>query len=163
MIVLSLYLLSTAPISRATSLPTVVLESENNGVFQYGIDSAVNILAGQGVTLTGLSGVTGASVVGAISQCMLPSSFSSTSATFVVGYGFYNCATNGPFLPDQGFVVDSSVQTTGLVDWALQLSSGQILTGTVEGPVGTVPEPSTLLLLAAALPIFAVLRRRHSV
>jgi hypothetical protein len=169
MIVSSLNLLVTAQIARADSSPAVVLESVNNGAFQYGIDSAVTILVGQGVTLTGLSGVTGTSVIGSISQCMLPSSFTSTSATFVVGDGFGSCETFGPFLPDEGFVIDSSVHTTGPVDWALQISIGpdvgEILTGSVEGPVGTaaMPEPSTLLLLGAALPAFAVLRRKHRV
>jgi hypothetical protein len=157
------FLFAAAHAVRADS--SVTLESANNGVFLYGITSGVTILAGQGVTLDGMSGVTSTSVIGSISQCMVPSSFSSSSATFVVGNGFTSCTTFGPFSPDEGFVVDSSVHSLDTINWSLQISVlpgvGEILTGTTQGPAGgpTVPEPSVLLLLGSALPVLFLLRR----
>jgi hypothetical protein len=131
-IVCFVFLFAAAQAVRADS--SVTLESANNGVFLYGLTSTVTILAGQGVTLDGLSAVTSTSVVGNVSNCMVASSFTSSSATFVAGNGFSGCTTPAPFTSNEGFVVDSSVHNLGSVNWPLQISVapgvGEILTGT---------------------------------
>jgi hypothetical protein len=123
-IVCFVFLSAAAQAVRADS--SVTLESANNGVFLYGLTSTVTILAGQGVTST--------SVVGNVGNCMVASSFTSSSATFVDGNGFTSCTTPPPFTSNEGFVVDSSVHNLGSVNWTLQISVapgvGEILTGT---------------------------------
>jgi hypothetical protein len=47
----------------------------------------------------------------------------------------------------------------GLIDWSIQTST-DTFTGTVEGPVASTPEPTTLMPLALEMASLAVFRRK---
>jgi hypothetical protein len=137
---------------------SIVLNSQSGGVYDYELvtGAGYNLPANPtGITLTGLSGVTGASVTGALAGpgdnggCQLQvSGFTSGSVT--VAQNGQNCAFSGG--ETLGFlVVDSSVITDGTVNYAVGGGQG---TGTVQGPVAavtTTPEPSSLILLGTGL------------
>jgi hypothetical protein len=130
----------------------VVLESASGGVYEYDILLGSNELFDYGsIDLTGLFGVTGASVadgIGAFSSAS--ASFTPTSATFVINQSIFNQGAGGPF---GTMIVDSTVLTEGTVDYTIH-SNGFDVPGTVLGPVpgnpnGGVPEPSTWALMLA--------------
>jgi hypothetical protein len=108
-------LLATASSAPADSA-SIVLTSASNGEFDYVLNAPLpgtTFLYGQGVTFTGLSGITSASVVGNFSQCLTVTSLSSTSVTFLetVFSGF--CTA---FDPNEDFVNDSAVHNLGTVE-----------------------------------------------
>jgi hypothetical protein len=147
----------------------IVLESQSGGVFDYelsvpsGIDFSSNTAA---IVLSGLSGVTGATVSGdlaancgvAISIFLVPS-FTSTSVTLTTGDGV--CLTSAGTLGTLS--VTSSVTTTGTVNYALNTETNGTESGTVQGPVASAaPEPATLPTLVTALATFVFVRRRKT-
>jgi hypothetical protein len=105
---------------------------------------------GQTITLSGLSGVTGASATDplALFGAFTVSSFTPTSVVFA--FTLSSNGTLGPFTSSTTLgtlVVDSSVLTTGAVDYSMETSSGTF-SGTVDGPVATaVPEASTWAMM----------------
>lgn len=102
---------------------------------------------GTAFTLTGLSGVTGASTV-AFSD--ITASFTNTSATFTVTNG--SSVGFGPGIFTDFFTVQSSVLTLGTAQFSIPTTPAT--TGSVQGPVAAVavtPEPSSLLLLSTGL------------
>jgi hypothetical protein len=75
----------------------------------------------------------------------LTESFTSTSVTFTAGESVtFSAGAGGTF---GTFVVDSSVLTTGAVDYSFETSNIGTFTGTVDGPVAAVPEPSTWAMM----------------
>jgi hypothetical protein len=131
------------------SAAVITLTSSGGGVYDYGIalsgGEIVTFDTGQAITLSGLSGVTGASVTDTLALFgeFKVSSFTPTSV--VLTHTLSSPATIGPFSGPVTFgtlVVDSSVLTTGAVDYSIETSSGTF-TGTVDGPATTaVPEAS---------------------
>jgi hypothetical protein len=130
----------------------VVLDSASGGVYKYDILLGANESFFYGtLDITGLSGVTGASVaddIGAFSSAS--ASFTPTSATFVINQSIFNQGSAAPF---GTMIVDSSVLTEGAVDYTIH-SNGFDVPGTVLGPFagnpnGNVPEPSTWALMVA--------------
>jgi hypothetical protein len=143
----------------ATSL---FLMSQGGGTYEYQleVDSNTDVAFGNGATieLTGLSGVTGASVLTGnpdnLSSCFDGTTpiVTPTSVTFTAG----TCSPiqGGAGSPqDYGTLqVTSSITTPGTVDYSLDTSNGGTLTGTAQGPVGSaVPEPATWSTAVLAL------------
>src|SRR5258708_634997 len=160
-----LLLVLAAPRPTQADSASIVLASASNGVFDYVLNApstGTTFLNGQGVTFTGLSGVISASVICNLSMCFTVTSPASSSVTFeqtrFPGFCTY-------FGPNQGFVLDSPVNTLGTVDWSMQISVGngvEALTGMVPGPAGpsAVSEPSSLAFLGSALTGLLAVKRR---
>src|SRR5215469_13920811 len=116
----------------------ITLESSSGGVYDYGItvDAQSQLLFSPNdtITLSGLSGVTGASTSGNLGA-FFSGSFTPTSATFVdccsVDLNNSGTGNNTPFTFGT-LVVDSSVLTLGTVNYSAETSGGT-LTGTVQG------------------------------
>jgi hypothetical protein len=124
---------------------------------------------GQTVTISGLSGVTGASVGGVLASAFTVESFTPTSATFQMdetgctgAQAGRPCEITVTGNSTGDFIVDSTVDTLGMVDWSAQTENQGALSGTVEGPVGSVPapEPSSLGLILLGIGLVFVLRKR---
>jgi PEP-CTERM motif len=144
------------------SAAVITFTSSSGGVYDYGMlvssGESVTFHAGDSIVLSGLSGVTGASVSAVMLASGFTASFTSTSATFTEMTGF---ATDFVGLGTyQSLVVDSSVLTTGTVNYNIQNNT---FTGTVDGPVAAVPEPSTwAMMILGFLGIGYVAYRRKS-
>lgn len=162
--------------------------NSNNIVYSYGLTTTctsgsggagagrsptcteLDFRLGQTVTLSGLSGVTGASVGGALASAFTVEGFTPTSVTFQMD--LTDCSQSGAGagrpceisvsgLITGDFDVDSTVNTGGTIDWSAQTFNPGALSGTAEGPVGSVPapEPSSLLLLLAGAGLLFAMRK----
>ena len=147
----------SAGTARADSL---TLTAQSGGQYDYGVQLEPNhglvILAGDQITLTGLFGVTSASVLAGLSFAYSTVITTPMSVTIV---------DTTPFVLDPVPVsqtisvlrVTSSALTSGLVDYEFQTGSEGTVSGTVLGPAGTVPEPGGLTGAAAVLAAFLAL------
>ena len=155
----------SAPNAHADSF-SLSLVSSGGGIYDYGITvpgfSAAIFDANQTITLTGLSGVTGASVSGVLFDGDFRASFTSTSVTFdqTNGFALLN-PVSVPFTFGV-FLVDSTAPL-GTVNWSGQAASGTF-SGTVGGPVAGVatPEPSSVALMLLGVGLVFVMRKRNS-
>jgi len=122
---------------------SIVLISHGAGTFDYGLSvpsgSRVDFFTGQNFSLTGLSGVTGATVSGGFLPCFT-ASFTSSSVTVTQTIPNTSCGFIGPTTVSTLEV--SSLAPLGTVDFAIQVAQGNF-SGAVGGPA--VPEPSSLL------------------
>ena len=139
---------------------SITLQSSAGGVYDYGVTvppgTDLVITTGQTITLSGLSGVTGASVADLFATIAIPFSVQSFTPSQVV-----YVAENNNSLPNSmggapatfgTLVVDSSVLTLGTVHFSMQTFTEGTVIGTVAGPVAaSVPEPASLVLLGTAL------------
>ena len=112
---------------------------------------SVSFFSGDGISLSLMNGVTGASVPSASTLYLafggaLGATSTPTTADYILGND--EAYFTGPFTAGT-LEVDSSILTLGTIDYSIQTEQG-LFTGTAEGPVGavaTTPEPSSLALL----------------
>jgi hypothetical protein len=156
---------------RASRADSIVLTSPGPGVYGYGIEldsgsPGIMAVMGGSLTLTGLFGVTGASVAPNLG---FTATFTSTSATFTeTGSGAATPSNPGstPVILPDFFFVDSADTTIGNISYVAVTSNQGVLSGTVLGPVAppsAVPEPSSLVLAGSGLLGLAGIARRKFV
>lgn len=140
----------------------MTLTSSSGGVYDYGLTVDAGEIAGfnngQTITLSGLSGVTGASILpSSLGSYFTVSSVTSTSVVIAQTLVAFNASYNNEFGTSPFTVgtleVDSTVLTTGPIDFSIE-TSGTTFTGTVDGPVALTAEPGSLALFTLALVIF---------
>lgn len=148
---------SLAPLPAAS----ITLLSQSAGIFDYAFTlnqgETVAILQNQTIQFTGLSGVTFAE--GFIAFSNYSGTNTPTTATFTkVAIGADTFVVPGGY---GTLRIRSTVGTTGLVNYAINTSTGAI-TGQVLGPVAAaVPEPAPCALLSCSLAALWVVRRHR--
>ena len=147
---------------------TITLTSSSGGIYDYVVTitpgETLSLQFGDTITLSGLSGVTGASTIFNPALCFVSvSTFTSSSVVFEEDNGCV--ADNGTAFPIAAtgtLVVDSSVLTTGPVNFAMETGNEGTVTGSTIGPVSTVPEPPSLILLEAVMMGLVASRHRFA-
>jgi hypothetical protein len=141
----------------ADTVDRLVLLSQNGGQYDYGIQLAPNhglvFTADDQIVLSGLAGVTGASVLPSLNLCF---SAVTTTAASVTTISSRPCPVFDP--TPTGVIIEalrvfSSVLTTAPVSYEIETGNEGTLSGTVAGPA-IVPEPAVGLLTISGLIVF---------
>jgi hypothetical protein len=160
---------STAVVLGGISLSTayadmLVLAAQSGGEYDYGIQLDANhglvVDVGDQITLSGLSGVTAATVLPGLSFAYSSGSITSNSVTIVATTAFVLDPIPASHVISV-LQVSSLSPNTDLVDYQVQTGSG-VLEGTVLGPVATVPEPGEFPTLFAVAAVFVLKRAPNS-
>jgi hypothetical protein len=163
------YELSTAVALGCVSLGTahadmLVLTGQEGGQYDYGIQLDPNhglvVRLGDQITLSGLSGITAATILPGLSFAYSLASMTANSLTII---------DTTPFVLDpiptsqviSAFQVSSLAPNTGFLEYQVQIGSGAVLGGAVLGPVAAVPEPREFLVFFAIAAFFALKRSRR--
>jgi hypothetical protein len=136
-------------VAQAQTLPSITLASHIGGTYDYQLTVPRGLMqqwpsSSDAIVLTGLSGVTGASLSDdlASSPCKFSVSHTTTSVTVTTGTGFLVCGYLGPQTVGT-LEVDSAGTTTGTVNWAIENARDDgNASGTVLGPVA-LPVPTS--------------------
>jgi hypothetical protein len=154
-----------AGFAKAATIDSLVLISQSGGQYDYGIQLAPNhglvLVPGDQVILTGLSGVTGASILPGLNICFSSATANPTSVAFVDTSSpcVFDPVATGVTIGD--LRVLSAVLTTGPVNYQIQTGNEGTLSGTVPGPAA-VPEPHARSLAAGGiLALLILIRTRH--
>jgi hypothetical protein len=147
----SLFVFS-APVAGAP-IQSLVLVSSHNGDFDYGLEVALDhgmVLApGSTIELTGLAGVSTASVESSLLPCFAVGTVTATSVSWV---STSTCPVFDPVpatLLLEGLHLFSSVTSLAPVAYDIRAGAAGIVSGFVRGPA-VVDEPATLWLAALA-------------
>jgi hypothetical protein len=151
--------------AEAGTVDTLVLISQSGGRYDYAIQLAPNhglvFTVNDQIILTGLSGVTGASVLAGLDFCFSTAITTAVSATIVSSSP---CPVFDP-VPTGVTIgavrVVSTVFTTASINYQIQTGNEGTLSGTVAGPVAVV-EPGAGVLAAVGLLTVLALRRTFS-
>jgi PEP-CTERM motif len=139
---------------------SINLVSSIGGLYDYGLtlpgNSSFTLFVGDLVSFTGLSGVTGAV---ALDSTFNVDSFTATMATFKQAHQANFSAGALPFTFIE-WEIDSSVLTLGTINWSIAEASGGTLSGTMQGPVATTPEPGTSSLMLIGVGLVFLVRKR---
>jgi hypothetical protein len=152
-----------AAAAQGASVDTLVLTSQAGGQYDYAVQLAPNhglvFALGDQIALTGLSGVTGVSVLPGLSFCF---SSGATTAGSAMIFSSTQCPVFDPVLTGvtiPALRIFSTVLTSAPVSYEIQTGSEGTLFGTVMGPL-VVPEPGTGGLTAAIMALFVLGRWR---
>lgn len=159
----ALLALTTLAFACHANADSLVLISQTGGQYDYGIHLDANqgivFTTGDSITLSDLAGLTGAGVSPNLAFLFTSLVTTPTSATMV--------ATSSIVLDPIGVsqtlnavIVDSTVLTSGSINYQIQTGATEV-TGTVMGPVVSMPEPQSLALIADGMLAFFGWRLRH--
>ena len=149
---------------QAEPIESLLLVAQAGGAFDYGIEVALDhglvIPPGSSITLSGLAGVTSASVGSTLAACFSADLIDSDEVRFT---SVPTCPVFDPVaatLVLDGLQVFSTTPSIGLVSYVIEASSAGIVSGTVIGP-RNIPEPSGFPMLAIGLIGLHLLRSGH--
>ena len=146
-----------APFAKADSI-TFVSHVGNDYTYDLTLDHNVNLFIPGGFTLTGLTGVTNATLSGDLDN-IFDVAFQNAT-TVVVGTLLGVSYDFGKLPYSIGTLTLTSIASPGLTNFSI-LDSHGIFVGTVTGPDSSpVPEPSSFVLLGSGLMAAAGVARR---
>ena len=159
----SLCLAAALVLAPAAKADSITYESHVGNTYTYDLtlDNHNTLFLFDGFTLSGLSGITGASLSGELGQYFDITYFDAT--TVDVGTAFAYIHESGKLPVSIGTLTLTSTSTAGLADFFILDSNGSF-EGTVTGPTtpsnSPVPEPSTLAMMGTGLLAAAGAARR---
>lgn len=132
---------------------SIALTSSGGGSYSYGLVLAdgetAQFARNSGITLSGMTGVTGQSLSGTLDFCLDTGGFAGSNASILNltasagGCGFTNLSGAPTTILD--WTVNSTATTQGLIDYSIQTTGG-VITGQVLGPTGPAESISVALI-----------------
>lgn len=149
-----------APLAKADS---IIFQSHvgNDYTYDLQLDNHGALFVLDGFSITGLSGVTNATLSGKLANVFNPLGGVTFDANDVNVGTIFGITFSGQDTYSIGTLTITSAALAGLADFSILDSNGHFV-GTVNGPTGSspVPEPSSLVLLSSGLLAAAGVARR---